>query len=98
MNRPSASLLRIIFAFVIVFFAGLITMFIRVAFHSESGALSGVTFLAAFICLSFFLQRAFPSLYSNLRRPRLWWQTRAAELPIAIAFAILISILSSRIA
>jgi catechol 2,3-dioxygenase-like lactoylglutathione lyase family enzyme len=33
-----------------------------------------------------------------LRRPRLWWQTRAAELPIAIAFAILISILSSRIA
>jgi catechol 2,3-dioxygenase-like lactoylglutathione lyase family enzyme len=98
MDRPSASLLRIAFAFVIVFFAGVITMFIRAISHSQSGALSAITFLAAFICLSFLLQRTFPSLYSNLRRPRPWWQTRAAELPIAIAFALLVSILSSKIA
>ncbi len=69
MNRPSASLLRIAVAFVIVFLAGIVTISVAAISHSHSGALSGITFLAAFICLSFFLQRAFPSLYSNLRRP-----------------------------
>jgi len=98
MNRWSASFLRIAFAFVIVFLAGIISISISAISHSHSGSLSGITFLAAFICLSFFLQRTFPSLYSDLRRPRPWWQTRAAELPIGIAFAFLISILSSRIA
>jgi catechol 2,3-dioxygenase-like lactoylglutathione lyase family enzyme len=98
MNRWSGSLLRVVFAFVIVFLAGIVSVSVSAVSHSHSGLLSGIAFFAAFMCLSFFLQRALPSLYSDWKRPRPWWQTRAAEAPIAIAFALIVSILSSRIA
>jgi catechol 2,3-dioxygenase-like lactoylglutathione lyase family enzyme len=73
-------------------------MSVSAIFHSHSSVLSGLIFLAAAVCLFLFLERAFPSVYSDLRRPRPWWETRAAQLPILVAFAFIISILSSRVA
>jgi catechol 2,3-dioxygenase-like lactoylglutathione lyase family enzyme len=98
MSRLSASLLRVLFAFLMVFLAGIGSICISAIFHSHSGLLSGMTFVVVFSCLFFLLERTFPSVYSDLNRPRPWWQTRAAELPVAIAFALVISILSSKIA
>lgn len=98
MSRWSVGILRIVFAFAMVFLAGIVSISVSAIFHSHSGLLSGITFFATAICLFLFFERAFPLVYSGLRRPRPWWQTRAAELPIAVALAFIISILSSRIA
>ena len=93
MRRWSVGLLRVVFAFVILFLADVTSMSVSVIFHSHSGVLSGLIFLAAAGCLFFFLERAFPSVYLDLRRPRPWW-----PLPIVVGFAFVISILSSRVA
>jgi len=98
MRRWSVGLLRVVFALVILFLADVTSMSVSAIFHSHSSVLSGLISLAAAVCLFLFLERAFPSVYSDLRRPRPWWQTRAARLPILIAFAFIISILSSRVA
>lgn len=98
MNRWSVGLLRIFFAFVIVFVAQVASISISAVFHSHSSFLFGITFLFAAICVFLFLERAFPAVYSSLREPKPWWRTRAAEVPAAIAFALIISVLSSRIA
>jgi catechol 2,3-dioxygenase-like lactoylglutathione lyase family enzyme/branched-subunit amino acid transport protein AzlD len=98
MSRWSVGLLRIVFALVMAFLAGIVSISVSAIFHSHSSLLSGITFVATIICLFLFFERAFPFVYSGLSRPRPWWQTRAAELPIAIAFVFIISILSSRIA
>jgi predicted enzyme related to lactoylglutathione lyase len=98
MRRWSVRLLRVVFAFVILFLADLASMSVSAIFHSHSSLLAGLTFLAAAVCLFFLLERAFPSVYSDLRRPRRWWQTRAAEVPVAVAFALIISVISSRVA
>jgi catechol 2,3-dioxygenase-like lactoylglutathione lyase family enzyme len=98
MNRWLIGLLRIVFAVAMVSLAGVVSISVSAIFHSQSSLLSGITFLAALICFFAFAESTFPSVYSGLNRPRPWWQTRAAELPVAIAFAFIISILSSRIA
>jgi hypothetical protein len=98
MKRWSAGLFRVLFAFLMIFLAQIASISIGAIVHSHSGILSGLTFVVVFVCLFFFLERTFPSVYAELHRPKPWWQTRAAEAPVAIAFAFLVSILSSRIA
>lgn len=97
MNRWSGSLLRIVFAFVIVFLAGIISISVGAILRSQSNRVIGITFLAAVACLVLFFEKVFPSVYSGLRHRR-WWQTRAGEGVFVIALAIVISILSSKIA
>jgi catechol 2,3-dioxygenase-like lactoylglutathione lyase family enzyme len=98
MNRWSIGLLRIVLAFVILILAAVIGTFVSALFHSQRELLSGITTLIATICLFLFFERTFPSVYSGLRGPKPWWQTRAAQFPVAVVFALVISILSSRIA
>src|SRR5271155_1595317 len=93
MNRW-AGLLRFAFAFVIVSLAGLIAIIVRAIFHSQTDGVTGITFLVAVVSICLIFERAFPSVYSR-RRPRKWWQTRML---IGLPVAIVISVLSSRIA
>jgi hypothetical protein len=96
MNRWSGAFLRVIFAFVIVFLAGIVSISVSAIFHSQRNVVTGITFLAAVVCLVLFFEKAFPSVYSGLRRgPSPWWQLRGVA---GIAFAIVVTILSSRIA
>ena len=96
MNRWSGSLLRVVFAFVIVFLAGIVSLSVRAIFHSESDRVTGILFLVATIFLVLFFERVFPSVYSGaLTRATHWWQMRVV---IPMAFAIIVSILSSRMA
>jgi hypothetical protein len=96
MNRWSGSLLRVAFAFVIVFLAGIVSLSVRAIFHSESDRVTGILFLVATIFLVLFFERVFPSVYSgSVTRATHWWQMRVV---IPMAFAIIVSILSSRMA
>ena len=96
MNRWSGSLLRVVFAFVIVFLAGIVSLSVRAIFHSESDRVTGILFLVATIFLILFFERVFPSVYSgSVTRATHWWQMRVV---IPMAFAIIVSILSSRMA
>lgn len=96
MNRWSSGFLRVILAFAIVFLGVLVSLSVRAAFHSRSDRITGITFLVAVVCLVLFFERVFPSVYSSsVRRPIQWWQTRAVG---AVAFGIIISILSSKVA
>jgi len=96
MNRWSGSLLRVVFAFVIVFLAGIVSLSVRAIFHSESDRVTGILFLVATIFLVLFFERVFPSVYSgSVTRATHWWQMRVV---IPMAFAIIVSILSSRMA
>ena len=96
MNRWSGSLLRVVFAFVIVFLAGIVSLSVRAIFHSESDRVTGILFLVATIFLALFFKRVFPSVYSaSVTRATHWWQMRVV---IPMAFAIIVSILSSRMA
>jgi hypothetical protein len=96
MNRWSRGLVRVIFAFVIVFLAGIVSISVSAIFHSQSNLIAGIAFLAAVACLVLFFEKAFPSVYSGaMRGPGPWWQWRGS---IGIGFAIIVSILSSRIA
>ena len=96
MNRWSGGVLRIVFAFVIVLLAGVVSMPVSALFHSQRNLIVGITFLTAVVCLVPFFEKVFPSVYSGLRTgPRPWWQWRGS---FALAFAIVVSILSSRIA
>jgi MFS family permease len=96
MNRWSGGVLRIVFAFVIVLLAAVVSISVSAIFHSQRNLITGITFLAAVVSLVLFFEKVFPSLYFGLRRgPRPWWQWRGS---FSIAFAIIVSILSSRIA
>jgi hypothetical protein len=96
MNRWSGSFLRVVFAFVIVFLAGIVSLSVRAIFHSESDRVTGIFFLVATIFLVLFFERVFPSVYSgSVSRATHWWQMRVV---ILMAFAIIVSILSSRMA
>jgi hypothetical protein len=97
MNRWSSGFLRVIFAFAILFLAGVVTFSVRAAFHSQSGRIAGIAFFVTVVGLVFTFERIFPSIYSGpARRSIPWWQTRAG---FAVAFVIIgISILSSRVA
>jgi hypothetical protein len=96
MNRWSGGVLRVLFAFVIVLLAGVVSISFSAIFHSHGNLITGITFLVAVVCLVLFFEKGFPSVYSGLRRgPRPWWQWRGS---IVIAFAIVVSIVSSRIA
>lgn len=96
MNRWSGGALRVVFAFVILFLAGVVTIPVSAVVHSHRNFITGITFLAAVVCLVLFFEKVFPSAYSGLRRgPGPWWQWRGS---IGIAFGIIVSILSSRIA
>ena len=98
MNPRAAGPLRIIFAFVIVFLAGIFGISVRMILHSQSDRLAEIAFLVAATCLVLVFEKAFPSVYSSHRRPRPWWQTRAIVPVVAIVLGSVISILSSRIA
>jgi hypothetical protein len=98
MNRWSRSLLRVVLALVVISLAGIASAVVGALFHSHGGPVPGLAFVATAVCLLIFIQRTFPSVYPRHYRPRPWWQTRAAEGPFIIAFGILVSILSSRIA
>jgi hypothetical protein len=87
----------VIFAFVIVFLAGIVSIFASAIFHSQSNLITGITFLAAVVSLVLSFEKIFPSVYSGLR-PRRWWQGRAGEGVFAMALAVVMSILSSRVA
>jgi catechol 2,3-dioxygenase-like lactoylglutathione lyase family enzyme len=97
MSRWPVSLLRIVLAFVIVFFAAIVSISVNAVLHSHNEWLSGVTFFVAFICLSFFLQRTFPSVYTYGRK---WWQRpgRFYEGIFAVALALGVGVLSSKVA
>ena len=97
MNRWSVGLLRIALAFVIVFLAGIVSISVSAILRSQSNRLTGMTFLAAVVCLVLFFEKVFSSIYSGLRQ-RPWWQTRAGEGVFVIALGFIISILSSRVA
>lgn len=94
MNRWSGGLLRFIFAFIILFLALLVSVWVRAILHSQSDRITGIAFLIAVVCLVLSFERIFPSVYAT-RRPTPFWQTRAVA---PVAFAIIITILSSRIA
>jgi|SRR5579862_6129117 len=91
------SSLRIIFAIVIMFLAAAIGLFARVIFHSQNERLFGIVFLAAYIALFLLFEKLFPSVYTYGNR---WWQRlgRAYEGIFAVAFALIVSILSSKVA
>jgi hypothetical protein len=96
MGRRSASFLRIIFAFVILFLAGAVSVAVRAGLHSQSDRITGIAFLVAVVCLVLTVERIFPSVYTrSARRPIQWWQTRGA---VVVISGVIISILSSRIA
>jgi hypothetical protein len=96
MNRWVGGVLRIVFAFVIVLLAGVFSISASAIFHSQRNLIMEITFLAAVVCLVLFFEKVFPSVYLGLRRgPRPWWQWRGS---LVIPFAIIVSILSSRIA
>jgi hypothetical protein len=63
MNRWSGHLLRVVFAFVTIFLAGIISLSVRAIFHSQSARIFAITFLVAVICLFRFFERVFPSVY-----------------------------------
>jgi hypothetical protein len=65
MSRWSASFLRIIFAFVIVFLAGAVSVAVRVGLRTQSDRITGIAFLVAVVCLVLLLERIFPSVYSR---------------------------------
>jgi O-antigen/teichoic acid export membrane protein len=94
MARWTGGLRRFVFALIILFLAGFLTLVVRAIFHSQNNRITGITFLAAVVGLIFVFERAFPSAYSR-RRPTQWWQTRGT---VAVLFGVVISILSSRIA
>jgi hypothetical protein len=96
-NRWSCGLLRIAFAFIIAFLAVLVALFIRLIFHSQSDRLFGIAFLVAVFCLVPIFQRLFPTVYSYGRS---WWSQpgRGPELIFVTALALIVSILSSRVA
>jgi hypothetical protein len=97
MNRWSVGLMRIVFAFVIVFLAGIVSISVSAILRSQSNRVTGIIFLAAVACLVLFIEKVFPSVYSGLRQRR-WWQTRAGEAVFVVALAFIISTLSSRVA
>lgn len=86
--------LRIIFA-VVIFLAATTSLFVRVIFHSQSERLFGIAFLGAYIALFLFFERLFPSVYTYGKK---WWQRpgRVYEGIFAVAFALIVGILSSR--
>jgi ABC-type transport system involved in cytochrome bd biosynthesis fused ATPase/permease subunit len=55
MNRWSGGFLRVIFAFVIVFLAGIVSISVSAIFHSQRNVVTGITFLAAVVCLSWII-------------------------------------------
>jgi hypothetical protein len=93
MNRWPRGLLQVIFAFVIVFLAGAVSLSVGAISHSQNRKITGIIFIAAVVCLVLFSERVFPSVYSDLR-PGRWWQGRAGEGVLAIALVFIISILS----
>lgn len=99
MNRWPSGLLRVIFAFVIVFLAGVVSFSVRAAFRSQSDRITGFTFFVTVVCLVLAFERIFPSVYSGpSRRPIPWWQTRIVFGVAYVIIGIIISILSSRLA
>jgi len=96
MNRWSGSFLRVVFAFVIVVLAGIVSLSVRAILHSKSDRVTGILFLVATIFLVLFFERVSPSVYSgSVTRATRWWLMRVV---IPMAFAIVVSILSSRMA
>jgi divalent metal cation (Fe/Co/Zn/Cd) transporter len=98
MNRWSGSFLRVTFAFVIVFLAGVVSFSVRAAFHSQSDRIAGITFLVAVVCLVLAFEKVFPSVYSGSTRRSPWLQSRAGLAVAIVIFGIIISVLSSRVA
>ena len=99
MNRRSCVYLRVVFAFVVVILATIVTSLVRVVFHFASDRLAGLTFLVAVACLVLVFERIFPSVYSDLKgRSNPWWQTRAGVFVGFLVIGTIVSILSSRIA
>jgi biotin transporter BioY len=99
MNRWSSGSLTVIFAFVIVFLAGVASFSVRAAFHSQSDRITGITFFVTVVCLVFAFERIFPSVYSgSVRRPIPWCETRAGFAVAFVIIGIIISILASRVA
>jgi hypothetical protein len=68
MNRWSAGVLRVVFAFLIALLAEIASLSVGAISHSNSRVLSGMTFLAAVICLVLFVKRIFPSVYSGRKQ------------------------------
>jgi mannose/fructose/N-acetylgalactosamine-specific phosphotransferase system component IIC len=97
MSRWARGLLRAIFAFVIPFLAVGFALSVRLIFHSQSDRLFGVGFLVALFCLVPLFQRLFPTVYSYGRS---WWSKpgRGPEVIFVVVLAVIISILSSRVA
>jgi len=96
MNRWSARLLGIVFAFVIVFLAAIASVSVSAILRSHSNRVAGIIFLTAVACLVPFFEKMFPSVYSGSREGA-WWQTRAGGLVFGLVLGIIISILSSRV-
>jgi hypothetical protein len=94
MDRWTGGLRRFLFAFVILFLAGFLTLAVRAIFRSQNDRITGITFFVAVVGLIFVFERAFPSVYAR-RRPTQWWQPPWG---VGLAFAIVASILSSRMA
>ena len=98
MNRWSSDFLRVIFAFVIVFLAGAVSLSVRAAFHSQNDRIAGIAFLVTVVFLVLAFEKVFPSVYSGSTRGSPWLHTRAGLAVAAVIFGILISILSSKVA
>jgi hypothetical protein len=82
-----------------MFLAVAVALLARAALHAKSDTVTGIAFLVTVVCLVLLFEKIFPSVYpSSLRHPTKWWQTRAGLAVGAVAFGIIISILSSRIA
>jgi len=97
MKRWSASLLRIFFAIVILCLAAAASVTVRAVFHPHSGLIPGIAFIATLIFALLYLERKFPAVYAGLRQ-RPWWQGRLGEAIVGMVLAIIMSILSSKIA
>jgi hypothetical protein len=98
MNRRPSAFFRIVFVFVIVFLAGVVSVTVRAVSHSQSDRIMGITFFVSVVCLVLFFEKVFPSVYPGLRRSIPWWQTRAGFAVAFVIIGIMISILFSPIA
>lgn len=77
MNQLSRNLVQILFAFIVVFLAGIAAVFLDALFHLHSQLIFGVTFFASIVFLLFTVERMLPSVYRGSRtREAQWWQNR----------------------
>ena len=95
MNRGARSFFSIVLAFTIAFVAAIAAVAVTKVLDSQSQFVPGVTNLVVAVALLYVVEKFFLKVYYPRRHPRYWWENRGV---VAIAAAIVFSILSSAVA